>query len=267
MVKKATGASYPAVSDRIIFESAIPLPPLPEQGRIAAVLDKAEELRAKRRAALVELDTITQSIFLEMFGNQAGGQTATRPLGETVEMVTVGHVGPTSEFFCEDGIPFLRTGNVGTLEIIRSDLKRITPEFHKRLKKSALQTGDVLVSRVISDEVRCAIVPPEFDGSNCANVIVIRPGKQMVGHYLAQLIYSPKSQATFLQRRVGSAQSVVNTRVVQDWKINVPRLEVQHEFARRVTAIEALKAKHRTALAELDALFASLQHRAFSGQL
>jgi type I restriction enzyme S subunit len=69
MVRKATGASYPAVSDRIVFESRIPLPPIAEQRRIAAILDKAEELRELRRQALRELDAIAQSIFIEMFGD------------------------------------------------------------------------------------------------------------------------------------------------------------------------------------------------------
>ena len=69
MVKKATGASYPAVSDRIVRESLIPLPPLPEQRRIAAILDKADALRAKRREAIAKLDQLLQSVFLDMFGD------------------------------------------------------------------------------------------------------------------------------------------------------------------------------------------------------
>ena len=69
MVRKATGASYPAVSDRIVGDSLIPLPPLPEQRRIAAILDQAETLRTQRRAALTQLDSLTQSLFLDMFGD------------------------------------------------------------------------------------------------------------------------------------------------------------------------------------------------------
>lgn len=69
MVRKATGASYPAVSDRIVLESKIPLPPIAEQKQIAAILDKVEELRGLRRRALSQLDAIAQSIFLEMFGD------------------------------------------------------------------------------------------------------------------------------------------------------------------------------------------------------
>jgi type I restriction enzyme S subunit len=246
---------------------AIPLPPIAEQKRIAEILDRAEALRAKRRVALAQLDSLNQSLFLDLFGDHDVCDAEAMPLGQAVETVTVGHVGPTAEFFCADGIPFLRTGNVGTLEIIQSDLKRITPEFHRRLKKSTLKKGDVLVSRVISDEVRCTVVPPEFDGANCANVIVIRPGERLLGAYLAQLIYQPRSQTSFLQRRVGSAQSVVNTRVLQNWQIEVPPIQLQREFARRVSAVEELKIAQRASLAELDALFASLGHRAFRGEL
>ncbi len=69
MVRKATGASYPAVSDRMVWESKIPLPSLAEQRRIAAILDKADALRARGRAAFAQFDALTQSIFLDMFGN------------------------------------------------------------------------------------------------------------------------------------------------------------------------------------------------------
>ncbi len=64
MVREATGASYPAVSDKIVKSSHIPLPPLDEQRRIAAILDKADALRRKRKRALDLLDSLTQAVFL-----------------------------------------------------------------------------------------------------------------------------------------------------------------------------------------------------------
>src|SRR5690606_33476042 len=82
MVRKATGASYPAVTDKIVCESKLPLPPLPEQRRIAEILDKADALRAKRRAALAQLNTLTQSIFLDMFGDPA-----TNPKGWPIDLI------------------------------------------------------------------------------------------------------------------------------------------------------------------------------------
>ena len=69
MVKRATGASYPAVSDKIVKDSKIPLPPLPEQKRIAAILDKADSIRRKRQAALNLVDSLSQGLFLDIFGS------------------------------------------------------------------------------------------------------------------------------------------------------------------------------------------------------
>src|SRR5262249_45871554 len=67
MAKNARGASSPAVSDRMVRESLTPFPPLAEQRRIAAILDQAEALRAKRRHALAQLGILTQSLFLNLF--------------------------------------------------------------------------------------------------------------------------------------------------------------------------------------------------------
>ena len=86
MTKKATGASYPAVSDRIISESRVPLPPLAEQRRIAEVLDGAEALRAKRRAALAQLDALIQSIFLDLL-RQEGQSVATVSIADGMEAI------------------------------------------------------------------------------------------------------------------------------------------------------------------------------------
>jgi type I restriction enzyme S subunit len=79
----------------------IPLPPLSEQRRIAEVLDKTDALRAQRRAAITRLDSLTQSMFLHMFGENTRRSWPSMALGDAVELVTVGHVGPTSEFFRE----------------------------------------------------------------------------------------------------------------------------------------------------------------------
>jgi type I restriction enzyme, S subunit len=263
----ASKTAQPALSLGKIKNLPVPLPPLAKQRRIAEVLNRAESLRVKRRAAIAQLDTLTQSIFSDLLARVEQGGYASIALGDAVELVTVGHVGPTSEFFCDVGVPFLRTGNIGNFEVVASDLKHITPEFHKKLKKSALKEDDVLVSRVISDEVRCAVVPAEFNGANCANVIVIRPGARMTGQYIAHLIRSPRSQHAFLKRQVGSAQSVVNTGVLQNWPVVLPPVALQFDFSRRVAAVEKLKAVHRASLSEMDALFASLQHRAFRGEL
>lgn len=243
----------------------VPLPPLPEQRRIAEILDRADALRAKRRQAITKLDSLTQSIFIDMF--KVNGQTPLKPLDQIIDRIVVGHVGPTSEHFRDTGIPFLRTGNIGSKSVTSRDLKFISADFHRKLAKSQLRKGDVIISRVISDEVRCAVVPSEFDGANCANVVIVRPGRQTSAEYLANLIRQPASQRAFMQRKVGSAQGVVNTRTMASWLVPSPPLDEQRRFEARARAILSVLESMETSADSCDALFASLQHRAFSGQL
>lgn len=108
MIRRATGASYPAVSDRIVFDSKILLPPLLEQRRIADILDKADALQTKRRKALAQLDPLAQSIFLDLFGDPA-----TNPMGwpmatlRSLGRVTTGRTPPSAKEGMFDGaIPF-----------------------------------------------------------------------------------------------------------------------------------------------------------------
>jgi type I restriction enzyme S subunit len=179
-------------------------------------------------------------------------------LADVAEYVTVGFVGPSSQHFCEDGVPFLRTGNVRRQDIILSNLKHVTPAFHARQRKSALKPEDVVVSRVISDEICAAVVPPELDGANCGNIIVIRPGKRLDARYLVHLISHPASQQELLGRQVGSAQAVVNTGVLKNWKIPLLPIEEQRRIAEILDRAEALRARRRAALAQLDTLTQSI---------
>ena len=174
------------------------------------------------------------------------------PLGKIAEKVTVGHVGSTSKYYCENGIPFLRTQNIGKGEIDTTELKYITPDFHLKLKKSTIRHGDVLVSRVISDEIRCGIVPASLDGANCANIILVRPGKDLYAPYLKHLIGSPDTQRVLMSRKVGSAQSVVNTSTLKSWKIPLPPLTEQKRIAAILDKADAIRRKRQAAIKLAD---------------
>jgi len=243
-----------------------PVPPIEDQRRIASILDAADALRSKRRQALARLDDLEQSLAERLIAGTP--QADLVPLASVVEGITVGHVGPTSEFFAEGGVPFIRTGNVGKKgDIVREDLRYITPEFHARLRKSCLRAGDLLISRVISEQVRGALVPLDLDGANCANVIVVRPSAHVPGRVLLALLHSPWGQRKLLGRRVGSAQSVVNTSVLQAWEVPVLSAGEMEQFDLIAGKLESVRRLGDAELARLDALFESLQHRAFRGEL
>lgn len=177
-----------------------------------------------------------------------------KPLGEIAELVVVGYVGPSSEHFCDHGIPYLRTGNVGRREILREGLIAVTDTFHKSQKKSQLKAGDVVVTRVISDAVNCSIIPPDLEGANCGNIIIIRPGKNLDPSYITHLLSSRESQNFLISRQVGSAQSVINTSVLKAWEIPVLPIAEQRRISAILDQSDALRAKRREALAQLDEL-------------
>ena len=109
--RRASGATVKNLNIDLVRGVTVPLPPLPEQRRIAEILDKADALRAKRRAALAQLDTLTQSIFLDMFGDPATNpkRWAVRTVGDMLDSAAYG----TSEKSAATGMtPVLRMSNI-----------------------------------------------------------------------------------------------------------------------------------------------------------
>lgn len=194
-----------------------------------------------------------------------------QPLSHYCEQVTVGHVGKTSPYYREDGVAFLRTQNIGFGDLLLDDLKYITHDFHASLKKSRLKPGDVLLTRVVTDVMKCGIVPDDIGEANCANVILIRPKAVLLSKFLWYMINSPEAQTYLLEKRVGSAQQVVNTKILKDWPIPLPPLEEQKRIVAKLdqafTALDRVRAHAEANLADAGNLRQSLLHKAFSGEM
>jgi type I restriction enzyme S subunit len=270
MVRKATGASYPAVSDRIIFESAIPLPPLAEQRRIAEVLDRAEALRAKRRAALAELDALTQSLFLDLFGDPVTNPKGWPESGiEDVCELIVDCVNRTAPIV--DGpTPFkmIRTTNVKAGKVNLAEVRYVTEETFKQWnRRTTPKRGDVLLTREapVGEAGMLESDDSVFLGQR---LMLYRTNRErMQPEYLLAAFRGSFLQQQFDRHGSGSTVKHLPLPACRSFQVHVPPIALQQEFARRVGAVEKLKAAQRTALAEQDALFATLQHRAFRGEL
>ena len=275
MVRKATGASYPAVSDRIVGDSLIPLPPLPEQRRIAAILDQAETLRTQRRAALTQLDSLTQSLFLDMFGDPERFEWPLALLGDIVDedngSIRTGPFGSQllhSEFV-DEGIAVLGIDNAVANEFRWGERRYVTPAKYQQLKRYTVRPGDVLIT-IMGTCGRCAVVPDDIPVAiNTKHLCCISVDRQrMTPIFLhTYFLQHPIARKYLEQTAKGAIMSGLNLGIIKAMPISVPPLPLQQTFATRIQAIEALKATHRAALAQLDALFASLQQRAFAGQL
>ena len=249
----------------------IPLPPLAEQRRIAEVLDRAEALRAKRRAALAQLDSLTQSLFLDLFGdpvaNRKGWPKAT--LGDVTEMMT-GYPFRSEEYVTNgDSVRLCRGANILPGRVDWSDLARWPESKAAELAEFNLEAGDVVIAMDrpwISEGFKIARVQPE----DCPALLVqrvarLRGGKKLPNEFLFHLLNQPAF--TRHCRPTETTIPHISPKDIRSFAFPVPPITLQREFARRVTAVEALKRAQRASLAELDALFATLQHRAFRGEL
>lgn len=267
------GGTQKFVSLKVLRNLQIPLPPLVEQKRIAAILDAADALRAKRREALGQLDTLLHSTFLDMFGDPV-----TNPMGW--EMVTIAnaplHIGdgnysskyPKASDFIDQGVPFIRANNISSNTVDGHDMKFISTEQHAELKKGHLRTGDVLIT-TRGDVGQVAIVPQEFDDANInAQLVLLRPkDPKILSTFLCHLLAASSMRQKIKSLETGVALKQLPIHNLRKVPLFLPPLDLQRRFAAIVESVERQKARMRTHLTELDTLFASLQSRAFNGDL
>ena len=253
----------------------VPLPPLAEQKRIAAILDAADALRAKRRETLAQLDTLLQSTFLDMFGDP---ETREWPMA-TVEEVALPKKGSirTGPFgsqllhseFVDEGIRVLGIDNAVANEFREGEARYITHEKYKHLRRYTVRPGDVLIT-IMGTCGRCAIVPAGIEKSiNTKHLccITLDPEKCMPGFMHAYFLRHRLAR-TYLERNSkGAIMSGLNMEIIKKMPILLPPLPLQRRFATIVESVEQQKTRLRAHLAELDTLFASLQDRAFKGAL
>ncbi|WP_280450954.1 restriction endonuclease subunit S [Nocardia cyriacigeorgica] len=272
--KSITGSAQPQITRASLQGVDIPLPPVEEQRRIAAILDHADALRAKRREALARLDELSQSIFIDMFGGR-DDFAIQLPLAEVVSEFRYG----TSVKSSSVGDPVLRIPNVVGGKIDISDLKTVTlePADFDRLQ---LRNGDLLFVRTNGNPNnvgRCA----EFrvDSISAADVAVDRfvyasylirarvDACRVNSSYLAAFLNGPGRKLISANARTSAGQYNINIQGLSSVVVQVPALDRQELFVRRVEAIDRQKSISAAQLDELDALFASLQSRAFRGDL
>lgn len=267
------GVAQPNISSKQLEQIEIPIPPIAEQKRIAAILDKAEELRGLRRQALEQLDAMTQSIFLEMFGDPAtnpkGWQTCT--LGELTAKFSDGPFGSNlkTSHYTETGIRVVRLQNIGIGKFNDGDRAYIDPHHFETLRKHECLPGDVLIATLGDPNLRACIQPDWLSVAlNKADCVQARPKPGVTNaEYLCSLLNQPSTERMAHDLILGETRLRISMGRLRTLMVPAPPILLQQEFARRVEELEQLKATHRESLTHLDALFASLQHRAFRGEL
>lgn len=263
---RMTGSAGQRRVPKSFFENLrIPLPPLDEQKRIAAVLDAADALRAKRRAALAKLDTLLQSVFLEMFGDPV-----TNPMGwpsMTLEELLSG--GPQNGLYRPSsdygsGTPIVRINSFYDGQITGlSDLKRVRID-HDVEQRYALRQDDILINRVNSREFlgKSAIVPPLVEPTVFeSNMMRISINREIAhpGYVVAFLQQGFVKHQILRKSRDAVNQSSINQGDAKSLEIRVPPLDLQVQYIKRVEQLSNVNLINWRQLSQLDDLFSSLQ--------
>lgn len=261
------GATFKEVSKAVVSAVEIPLPPLPEQRRIAAILDHADALRAKRRETISRLRELVQSAFVDCFGNPEPGWKV-RPLADVVDpstIVTYGIVQAGDEF--QAGVPYIRTGDIVDGEIQTNKLRHTDPAIASKFSRSAVDAGDIVMS-IRATVGTTAMVPPCLQGANLTQGTArIAPGRSVEGLYLLEYLRTSSTQQ-WIQRQVkGATFREITLSKLRELPVLVPDKATQRRFVDFASQVAATQTGAGSSNAELDSLFSSLQSRAFRGEL
>lgn len=265
---RTSGANLPRLSPTVLATFEIPLPPVDEQRRIASILDQADDIRAKRRQVLAHLGNLTQALLGELL--QPGFERVA--LGDLIaEGPKNGLYRPSSDY--GSGTPIVRIDSFkfGSGAIAMDSLRRLRAS-DSEVAEFALAPGDLVVNRVNSREHvgKTALVgevhePTVFE----SNMMRIRVDQGRLRSSFAVEFMQTKDVRAQVSPMTKDAvnQSSINQADVRSLRIPLPPIELQRQFEARVEATNAQRAAVQRALAADDELFASLQSRAFRGEL
>ena len=271
---RATGANLPRLSPDALGEIRIPLLPLPEQQRIAAILDKADELRAKRRAALAKLDSITQSIFLDMFGDPATNPkrwSEAACLGEVADIVSGVTKGRQLNGKAARLVPYLAVVNVQDRALNLSTVKEIEAT-EEEIRRYRLLKGDLLLTEGGDPDKlgRGSLWDSELPECIHQNhVFRVRLTSNSVEPlFLEWLVGSRRGKQYFLRSaKQTTGIATINMTQLRSFPLLLPPVKLQQEFAMRLAKTNLVRAVQHKSLSKLNDAFASLQYRAFQGEL
>lgn len=266
--EQVAGAKMPRVSMNIFWQHEIPLPPLEEQKRIAAILDKADAIRQKRQKAIELADEFLRSVFLDMFGDPV-----TNPKGWEVhkcqdifQRITVGVVVKPSSYYVQDGVPALRSLNIKSYGIEDNNLVYISKESNEStLAKSRVFEGDLVLVRS-GQPGKTAVVTKKHDGVNAIDILIATPMKnKILPDYFAFFMNSVGGKNIVVSEQRGQVQQHFNVGSLNGAEIPVPPLELQNKFSNILNTIK--NQYFCKDIEEFSHIFNSLSQKAFSGQL
>ena len=248
----------------------VPLPPLPEQRRIAAILDKADVVRRKRQQTLDLADQFLRSAFLDLFGDPVTNPKGwpVKKLQELIDPerpITYGILKPGPDL--PEGVPYVRVVDMADEMIKVHALRQTAHEIAEKYRRSKLQHRDVLLS-IRGHVGRLALVPVELVGANITqDTARLAASPAVLPEYLLGVLSTFGLQRWMARHAKGGAVKGINLGDVKKIPIALPPKDYQERFSKTYRAMRDLRALEVTLIDKLEALHGSLTQRAFRGDL
>ena len=265
------GTTRARITRTELGELEIPLPPLPEQKRIASLLARADRLRQLRRTAHDLGESLLQSVFLEMFGdplvNDKGWKV--RTLRSVSSKFSDGPFGSDlkSEHYVSEGVRVIRLQNIGVGNLIDDDKAYITEEHFAELSKHQCLPGDVIVGTLGDPNLRAIILPPSIPQAlNKADCVQIRVNPKICNNqFVCWLLNMPQTLQLASGMIHGQTRARINMGRLAELEVPIPPLNLQEEFAGVVARVESLRGRMSEGERQVEGLFESLLAESFYG--
>jgi type I restriction enzyme S subunit len=278
LIKESRGGTQKFVSLGDIRKLKIPLPPIEEQNQITAILGHADNLCRARRQSIEKLNSLSQAIFYEMFGDPVKNERGwdVKALKTLTTKISSGSTPKGGkENYVEDGIVFFRSQNVWRNRIEFDDVAYIDEATHQKMKKTSLKHGDILITKTgrINTENsslgRAAMFLGENDSANInGHVYLIRPKPDVLKEFVLYIITTPEYREYIRSVCVGGIDKrQINKEHLEEFPIIYPPIEGQKKFLKSLKIIEEQKDSFQKQLKFAESLFLSAQQRAFRGEL
>jgi Restriction endonuclease S subunits len=262
---KGRGATFLQITRADIEELPIVIPKIAEQRRIAAILDKADDIRRKRQEALKLVDDLVKSQFIEMFGDPV-----TNPKGWKIGNIgLVGHVGGGYAFksseFVEEGVPIIRIGNIMNFRINLDDSVMCHRELLAKYQDYVCNKNDILMAMSGATVGKPGIFMQDETALINQRVARIRVDDKICSpSFMFELIKSNYFQNQVQQLSAGCAQPNISGKQIENIPCPVPPVPLQNEFAAFVEQADKSKFTMQRQLDEIETLSSALKQEFFA---
>ena len=241
------------------------IPPLEEQKKIAAILAAADNYRQKTKALIDKYDRLSQSLFLDMFGDPVTNPKGwDKSLIRNVAEAKNGYAFKSTDYL-EKGVPLIRMSNFNNGPVEIKDTIKVSNVFLESRKNFILQNNDFVIALSGATTGKYGIYQHDFPSLLNQRIGLIRAKPVVSVTYLHEFLKLKSNE--ILKMAAGAAQPNVSLKEIQEITIPVPPLYLQNRFATSLNNIKSQKQQAEASLVKAEELFNSLLQKAFKGEL